>query len=210
MESTMKTLRMAGCVAGAILFAGAARADLMYAEGGTPTALAAYGDIGITFQVNTAISVTDLGFFGMSMGGGDTPWVQLWNDDTDTQLGVVNFSAGEAGSGWNDKALAAPIILMPGVNYQVQTTAYWVNEYPDDSSFTYGSAINASSVAFYNDAGFSGWGVNAAPSTTDAGAAPAMARLTYTIVPEPSVAVLTLLGLAGLMARRSLRVKLVC
>jgi hypothetical protein len=179
-----------------------ARADLIYVEGGSSANLAAYGDSAIVFQVNTDVTVTELKFFGLSMGGGDTPWVQLWNDDTDTSLGIVNWAAGEAGAGWNTKALATAVDLNPGVTYQLQTVAYWVPQYTDDSGFTYGSAIDASSVTFKHDSGWGGWGVLGAPTSANSSAAPAAANLNYTIVPEPTTAMLSLLGLAGLMVRR--------
>jgi len=201
----MKTHQKLLVMALAALGAHAARADLMYVEGGSSTALAAYGDVAVSFQVNTAVSVTDLMFFGASLGGGDTPWVQLWNDDTDTQLGIVNWSAGEASAGWNSKALATAVDLTPGVTYQIQTVAYWVPQYTDDSSFTYGSAIDASSVTFKHDSGWGGWGVLGAPTSANSSAAPAAANLNYTVVPEPSTALLGLIGMALLARRRLLR-----
>lgn len=175
-----------------------ARADLMFIEGGTSSDLAGYGDVGMTFQVNTAIMVTELSFYGLSLGGGDTPFAQLWNDDSNTQLGLVNWAAGEAVNGWNSKLLSTAVLLSPGVNYQIQAVAYWVPQYADDSGFTYAPEIDASSVTFKHDSGWGGWGVLPAPTSADLAAAPSLVNLTFTAVPEPATAFFLMGGLLGL------------
>jgi len=180
-----------------------AHADLMFVESGATNDLAAYGDIGMTFQVNTAISVTELGYFGLSLSGGDTPYVQLWNDDSDTQLGVVNWAGGEAGAGWNYKLLSSAILLTPGVNYQIQGVGYWVRRYDDDALFTYAPEIDNSSVTFKHDGGWGGWGVLPAPSASTIATAPTAVNFNFTAVPEPATALLMLSGLFGLRFFRS-------
>lgn len=180
-----------------------AHADLMFVEGGTSADLAGYGDVGMTFQVNTAITVTELSFYGVSLGGGDTPFAQLWDDDSNTQLGLVNWAAGEAVNGWNSKLLSTAVLLSPGVNYQIQAVAYWVPQYADDSGFTYAPEIDASSVTFKHDSGWGGWAVLPAPTSADLAAAPSLVNLTFTAVPEPATAFLLLGGLLGLRFFRS-------
>jgi len=161
-----------------------ASADRFYTTSGTNTNLAAYGDFGISFTLNTNISVTDLSFFGESLGGGDTPYVQLWNDDTDTLLGAVSWGAGEATNGWNTKALGTSIILETGTTYQLQSTAYWVPTY-DAGDFNFDTVV--ASTDFYQTGGWAGWGAPASPSAgTPANNPAAMANFTFNTVPEPS------------------------
>ncbi len=182
-----------------ILTATIASAELMYVESGTAVNAAGYGNAGVSFQVTESIEVTELSFFGLSLGGADTPLAQLWNADTNTQLGIVNWAGGEAGAGWNSKALASSVTLNTGVNYQIQAVAYWVPRYADDTSFTFGSEI--SNPSFHHDAGWGGW---TAPTATIGGAAltsdlPNMVNFTYNTIPEPSTWIMTLSGMGLLL-----------
>lgn len=181
----------------------ASGASLFYVEGGTSADSAGYGDVGFSFEVTTSVSVTELSFFGLAMGGGDTPHVQLWNDDTNALLGAVSWSAGAASAGWNSMTLSSPVVLVPGVTYQVQGNAYWTPVYTDTASFSYGPEIDDSSVTLYHNGGWGGWTPLSAPSSTPiaGSSAPAFVNFTYTAVPEPSGSLLALLG-GGLLLRR--------
>lgn len=180
------------------------QAAIMYVEGGTPIDLAAYGQAAISFQVNTSITVTELSFYGFALGGGDTPYVQLWNDTTDTSLGLVSWTAGEAAAGWNSKVLSSSVTLNPGTTYQIQGSAWWVHTYANDSAFTYSPEFT--SIQFLNTPGFGGWAPPGSP-TTGAGAAASVVNLTYTAVPEPSTYALLGMGLAGLLILRHRKIK---
>ena len=179
-------------------------ASLFYTESGASENSSGYGDVGFSFAVTTSVSVTELSFFGISMGGGDTPNVQLWNDDTDTLLGAVSWAAGAAVAGWNSMALSSPVTLVSGVNYQVQGSAYWAPIYGDNASFTYGSEIDAASVTLYHNAVWSDWTPLSAPSSTAIAdsTAPAFVNFTFTSVPEPSSALLSMLGAGVFLMRR--------
>lgn len=182
----------------------ASGASVFYVEGGTSVDNAGYGDVGFSFKVTTSVSVTELSFFGQSLGGGDTPHVQLWNDDTNALLGSVSWSGGGAGAGWNSITLLTPVVLVSGVTYQVQGNAYWTPIYTNTDSFTYGSEIDESSVTLYHNGGWGGWTPLAAPSSTPiaGSSAPAFVNFTYTAVPEPSGCLLAVLGGGLLLMRR--------
>ncbi|WFB36875.1 DUF4082 domain-containing protein [Kiritimatiellota bacterium B12222] len=188
-----------------ILTAGIASAENMYTVTGTSTSAAAYGDAAITFQVTTAIEVTELSFFGESMGGGDTPWVQLWNVDTVDNLASVSWDAGAATAGWNDKALPTAVTLTPGVTYQLQSHAYWIPRYTNSSAFTFASEITGTS--FQHDRTWYNWAPLNAPAssaTTITENLPAMMNLSYSVIPEPSSILMTLMGFSiiGFSLRR--------
>ncbi len=147
------------------------------------TKKAGYGDVGISFTVKSAITVTELSFFGVSLGGGDTPYVQLWNDDTDTLLGQIIFATGEAKSGVNSKPLAEPVTLKPGVTYQLQSSAYWV-PVPEKTAFNYDPVIV--SPIFHKTGGWSGWAPPEAPSAGETAECAAVANLTFVSGPARS------------------------
>jgi hypothetical protein len=124
--------------------------------------VAAYGDFGMSFKLNQDVSVTELSFFAQSLGGGDTPYVQLWDDDNNTLLASVSWSSGETEAGWNAKKLEAPIELKRGVNYQIQGSAYWVPTYIK-REFLFNEVVE--STKFYQDMGWTDWTPPSAPSS---------------------------------------------
>jgi hypothetical protein len=162
----------------------AAFAQSFYTVAGTHTDNGAYGDIGINFTVNSSVDVTSLSFFGASLGGGDTPYVQLWNVDTSSIIASVTWDAGAAGAGWNTISLASDVTLTTGTNYQLQASAYWAPVYDSTSSFTYDSVV--ASTTYSKTGGWTDW---TAPAFASSGATTeyaAIANLTFASVPEPT------------------------
>jgi hypothetical protein len=178
----MKTTRL---LIAPLLCLASIHADTFYSNTNATANVPAYGDFGISFQVAEPISVAELSFFGQSLGGGDTPYVQLWNDDSNTLLAAVDWSAGAAGAGWNTMALASAIQLNTGTIYQIQASAYWAPTSDNNTDFGFDDTITA--TGFYHDAGWSNWTPLGGPSsTTTTGQYAQLANFNFTTVPEPS------------------------
>lgn len=173
---------------------------ILVTEGGTGSSNGGWKTVGFSFTVDQTISVTQLGFYGEALGGGDTPNVYLQDVTGNSTLTSASWAALEAGNGWNYKAIT-PVSLVPGNTYQVSTPLYWTQTYPDASGFSYGADITP--VAFYLDANSGGWTdghITTTPTTT-----PYIgANLQYTVaaIPEPSALLLSALGLGALILRR--------
>jgi len=207
----MKLINCAGCVLVLLTFGlRTASADTTaYLEGGTLTdgtqGTGATGVVGFNFTVNSAISVTQLGFFGDALGGADTPWVALYDVTTSTQLAAITTYVST--NGWQYIALDTPVTLTAGDTYQVAATAYWSPKYADTSGFTFGPEINP--VSFSSPTGWGGWGTPTM-GTGVAATANVTGNFLYTsaVIPEPSACVM-LAGLAalgcGLLRRRRRR-----
>jgi hypothetical protein len=177
----MKTLLATAAIG---LIGTSAFAQSLYTTTGSATNQGAFGDIGINFTVTSSVDVTSLSFFGVSLSGGDTPSVQLWNVDTSTVIASVAWDAGTATAGWNTISLDSNVTLTAGTNYQLQAIAYWAPVYDSASSFTYSSVVGSTSYsqtrAWYN------WAPLDAPSSGATTDYAAIANLTFSSVPEPS------------------------
>ena|ERR1700736_3683544 len=207
----MKILRTL-MVAVAVIGIQAAQADTTgYIEGGTETnSGGGYGGGAFNFTVTTAIQVTQLGFFALSIGGGDTPHVYLWDVTTNTMLADSGNLQGTLTNGqWNYTTLATPVSLAPGDTYQVSAPCYFTPTYPDTTAFTFGPQIT--SGGFYNKgSGFGGWTQSAPYATAVATNVPTDANFRYVVsaVPEPSTVGLLVFGgisALGLTLRRRSR-----
>jgi len=168
--------------------------------------LAGYGASGFNFKAGSVIQITDLGFFAISIGGGDAPTVALWNVTTNTQLAVTpNLISGIA-PGWNYYTLAAPITLNTTDTYQVLAPIYWTPSYISTAGFTYGAAIT-SPVFVNSGAGWGGWTQPGAPvANVESGPFATGANFKYDAIPEPSTYALLLMDGGGvLLYRRRVR-----
>lgn len=120
------------------------RADTVaYTSTGTETDLGGYGLSGIEFTLNMNINVTQLGFTALSLGGGDTPQVTVWQVGSGgalTQLyttGNILGSVTSTGQGTSTGAfsyvpVSSTLSLSSGDTYLVTAPAYWAATY--DSS----------------------------------------------------------------------------
>lgn len=155
-----------------------AQATSLYTNESEPLEnVAAYGDFGISFKLNADINVTELNFFAHSLGGGDTPYVQLWNDDEDTLLASATWSAGDLEAGWNAHKLKKAITLKRGVTYQIQSSAYWVPTYIK-REFLFNEVVESSK--FYQNDGWTDWSAPTTPSSGSLMKDPAaMVNLTF-------------------------------
>lgn len=207
----MNTLKTpgAGASVAALLFASAlniAAADTvaftldpLFADGST----AGTGLVGFNFTVDSLIEVTQLGFLGVSLGGGDTPWAALYNVDTATLLGSTTFAPV---NGWSYVALSSPVILTAGTTYQIVAPAYWSDKYTSISALTLGPEINA--VGFTTPAGWGGWGTPTMATNGLTSTPNITANFQYVAaaIPEPStVAALAGVGVLGLAVSRRRR-----
>lgn len=170
----------------------ASAAVLAYQEAGTSTDFAAQGLVGFNFTLDTPVSVTSLGFFGVSMGGADTPWVAIY--DVTNSVQVASITTFLPSNGWQYISLSSPVVLTTGVTYQVVATAYWTPRYTDTASFTFGSEINP--IGFTTPTGWSGWGTPTMATAPIATTANVTANFQYDPVPEPSTIFLACGGLA--------------
>jgi hypothetical protein len=168
-----------------------ASAATAYVENGTltngATGTAATGIVGFNFTVSSAIDVTQLGFFGSAIGGGDTPWVALYNVSTSTQLAAITTFA--PSNGWQYISLGSPVTLNVGSTYQVVATAYFSPKYTDTASFTYGSVINpVGASTFTTPTGWGGWGTPTQATGSLTATPNITANFVYNVsaVPEPS------------------------
>lgn len=180
-----------------------AKADLAFTEGGTSTAVGGNGLVGFNFTLNNAIDVTQLGFFGLDLGG-DTPWVALYNVTTGTQLAAITTFTPTPG--WQYISLGSPVTLTVGSTYQVVATAYWSPRYADTASFTYGSAINP--LGSTTATGWGGWGTPVMATAGISANTDVTANFVYTLssVPEPaSYAVITGIAILGIVLARRRR-----
>jgi hypothetical protein len=151
--------------------------ETLYTTTNTGENIAAYGDYGISFKLNSDITVSELSFFALNLGGGDTPYVQLWNDDSDTLLADVKWDAGQSEAGWNSKKLQSPVTLKRGVTYQIQSSAYWV---PTHTKSDFGFSEVVESTTFHQTEGWVDWTAPTAPSKGKLQKEPAaLVNLTY-------------------------------
>ena len=188
-----------------------------------------YGQSGFEFTPSENLDLTDLGFTALSLGGGDTPHVTLWNAtaglsslslmyDTGDILGSVTSTGQGTHSGVPSfVSVGAPILLTAGNTYLITAPAYW------ESTFPLGTIAIApvyTSDQFLSDGGWTNWDptntvynnaslVPANPSFT-----PTAANFEFTVptpppaAPEPSTYVLIGLGLAALVVIRRRRAAL--
>ena len=184
------------------LFTASAAPIIAYNEGGTSASTAATGLVGFNFTVNTNISVTQLGWYGEAVGGGDTPWVAIYNTANSTAA-LASITTGYTTTpGWQYQSLGTPITLTTGNTYQVVATLYWTQKF-NPASFTYAGEINA--VGFTTPGGWSGWGTPVMATNGTTSTPSIAANFKYDVVPEPSTCALLLMGLgAALLYRRPL------
>lgn len=185
----------------------AAKADtIAYTHPAVDERTAGTGVVGMNFSVTTAIDVTQLGFYGDAMGGGDTPWVALF-DASNMSTPLASITTYASTNGWQYIALGAPVTLTVGNTYRIVAPAYWSPRYPDASGFTFGPEI--SSVSFSAPTGWGGWGTPSFGSVATATMPNVTGNFQYTVsaIPEPStyaaLAGLGVLGMAVVRRRRS-------
>jgi hypothetical protein len=174
-----------------------------YTEVGTRSDTAGYGVAAFNFKASVQIEVTDLGFFSLNIGGGDTPTVRLWNVTTNSILATTpNLQPSLTGDGWYYYTLPTAVTLNTTDTYQVTAPIYWVPTYPAAGAFTYAPEII--SPAFVNSGGgWGGWTQPAAPvASPEPGAVATGANFKYNVVPEPSAALFVLSGVGALLMFR--------
>jgi PEP-CTERM motif-containing protein len=211
MKSSMKKVLVVACVALVMCASSAIRlmADtIAFNENATPSSTpAATGLVGFEFTVNQNIDVTKLGFYGQSIGGGDTPQVSLWNVASGfggpSPLATTGSLQGNVPNepGWNYYSIT-PQLLTVGNTYAVTAPIYFSEQYNSTTTFTYGSAI--ATPTYLLDPGFGGWANSdytfASLSATSPGAN-ISANFQYTLaaVPEPSTYLMLGAGFAVLL-----------
>lgn len=191
-------MKLATSLAGVLVLAvsSLSAATLAFQESGTSVDTANTGIIGFNFTVSQSINVTELGFFGSAMGGGDTPKVTLNDTTNNVVLETLNFAPV---NGWVYQPLSTPITLTPGTTYQVTASAYWSPQYADASGFTYGPEILTPSYALTPDFfGNGGWGWTGV-ATTPVSSPNIAANFRYEPVPEPGACLLAAGGLSVLL-----------
>ncbi len=170
-------------------------AVLLYEEAGASANFAGQGLVGFNFTVDSPIEVSSLGFYGLNMGGGDTPWVALYDVTNNTQLAQVTTFTPTPG--WQYISLNTPVTLSAGSTYQVAATAYWSPRFTDTASFTFGPEINP--IGFTAPAGWGGWGAPTMATASIGTTANVVANLQYTAVPEPAAVALVCAGLGAVL-----------
>jgi hypothetical protein len=175
---------------------------LAYEEAGVSSDTAATGLVGFNFTVDSPLEVTHLGFYGVSMGGADTPWVALY-DVANGGTPLASITSFAPTNGWQYIALGSPVTLTVGVTYQVVATAYWSPRYADTSSFDYGAEINP--VGFTAPNGWGGWGTPVMATNAVGTAANITGNLQYEAIPEPAGVLLAGAGVGVLLFRRRVR-----
>lgn len=158
------------------------------------------GLVAFEFTVNENITVTQLGFYAQSIGGGDAPHVSLLDlsvplvagqPDVLADTGNINTPSNIPNDpGWNYYTIT-PVELTAGTTYAVSAPVYFPEQYNSTAGFTLGSAIATSS--FEVDLGWNGWDNSAYNFASLASSAPGAyvgANFVYTVdeteVPEPS------------------------
>lgn len=171
------------------------------------TDLAAYGLSGLEFTLSQNITVTQLGFTPLSLGGGDTPQVTLWQIGAGGAITQLATTGELPAADWNSQPSnnqsaqltfmsITPVNLTSGDTYLVTAPAYWAATFAS-SNITYASSVFTSNT-FVNDTDPSGWQTwsNSSYSvsnistfaTASTGAIPVEADFQFTesSVPEPS------------------------
>lgn len=233
----MKTfvwLRFVVCVSiMAFEFLGVVHADTpAYVATGTETDLGAYGISGIEFTLNENIQITQLGFTALSLGGGDTPQVTVWQVGAGgalTQLyttgnilgSVTSYPEGTGEGTPSFVPVSTSLLLTAGNTYLVTAPAYWAATYDSGSITTAdGGVFNSTSFLTTGPGGWHDWSnssyLGGAPNVSSFSLAsgvsvPGEANFEFTTaevaVPEPSTYALIGGGMAALalMLRRRQR-----
>lgn len=169
-------------------------------------ARAAYGGtVGITFTVgNTDLSVTALGFQDAGNDGvlNGSHQVAIWNS-AGTQIALATVSSGTSQSNYIYTALASAVTLIKGQTYTIGANTSGSDNWTDASTAA-GVAISGDVTggnSYYVSGGFSR---PTSPGTPGDPLRWGPANMQYSLVPEPSAALLGGLGVLGLLRRRRL------
>ena len=219
------SLRKVLAVTGAALLMGAGSANLLkadtiaYTTSGTETDLGAYGLSGIEFTLTQNIDVTQLGFTGLSLGGGDAPHVTVFqvvsglgNLSQIYDTGDINSFVTSTGQGTGTAApsfvavTGGPLTLTAGNTYLITAPAYWAATF-DSTGVTPldGAVFSGTSFLTTGPGNWNGW-ANSGYTFTNLTAAssanvPTVANFQYNVaaVPEPSTYVMLGAGFAVLL-----------
>ena len=219
------SLRKVLAVTGAVLLMGAGGSNLLkadtiaYTTSGTESDLGAYGLSGIEFTLSQNIDLTQLGYTGLSLGGGDAPHVTVFQVgtglsdltqlyDTGNIIGSVT-STGQSTSTGAPSFVAVtggPLTLTAGNTYLITAPSYWAATFTSAGVTPLDGAVFGSTSFLTTGPGnWSGWPNPGYTFTSLSAASPAnvptVANFQYNVaaVPEPSTYVMLGVGFAILL-----------
>lgn len=230
MKLTLRSLTLVACAAIVTCATQASADTVAYTTvPATETDLASYGLSGILFTPTLNIDLTEMGFTGISIGGGDTPQVTLFSVNTNTDALTQVYTTGNInGSVTNDQvfnppsqpvpsspsyvSVGTPIELYAGQTYLLTAPAYWAATY-SASDVVANPVLGNVSYVTTGPGNWSGWANSdynfSALTAASSSAVPAEANFMFNIdpnqsqpsVPEPSTYALLGAGLALLVFR---------
>lgn len=222
MKYTIKLSTLLRAVLAGVLLlnvsSGSAATTLGYTENTTTTAsgaqLGAFGLAGFEFTPTTNMQITELGFYALSIGGGDAPHVSVFqvvngSVDPTTPLydtGNILTSIVNNTGAWTYVPVTIELDLTAGNTYLITAPVYWIASYTDTSTFTYGAEISNQTFVATGPGNWSGW-ANSAYNfdnlyATDT--AYTSANFQYVVTPEPSTYAMLIGGLCALIGFRKM------
>ena len=165
----MRTLIQTIVLSGALACASYPAIIGMGTSGGTPTAPRAAGTIGFLFSVNTAVNLTDLGYWDEAGDGLiDQHQVGIWNAVTNALVASVTVPSGTGGTllnGFRFVSVGTPIALAAGNYVLGGFTLAATENAPRDRFLIEPTLTPASQLSFIENRSVTG-GSLALPTTT--------------------------------------------
>jgi hypothetical protein len=216
------------CLSVAAASSGASADTIAYNVSGTQNNVPGFGLSGIEFTPTTNIAITQLGFTAISLGGGDSPHVSVWNasggltnltsaneiyDTGNILSSVTNNQSANGGTiaTVTYVSVGTPIQLTAGTPYFISAPAYWVPQFaPGNVSVTDPSVLGNVSYDYITGGWQNSW-ANSAYNFANLGtnsetAITTTADFQYVAsAPEPASLGLIAVSSLGLLARHRRR-----